>query len=320
MEQTQRDRKSLTRNIALFLLGAIAVAGIVFAYVQYDQKQQYIAQAIEEKRAQEQYVSDAFNRIESNLSKIRQHEGMIQQSMAESESMSNLGPEERIQHEIDMIEQLVEENNNLIANLNKQLDEKDSRLASYDRSVKDLKARIEEYKGVVDVLVAEKEALQRNLDETTLAKNNLEVQVGTLNEEVTLKTTTIEEQNQQLLEKERALHTAYFTVGTYKTLRDRNIVDKEGGFLGINRVKTLTHGADNGQFTEIDYRDVVAIPVDAKRCEIVSGQDPSTYTFQYENGKVESIRIMDPDRFWAKSKYLVVVVRDSNYDELAASR
>jgi len=320
MENQKMDKKKVAWSVALVMVSLIAVAGFFVAYAQYDQKQNYMAQATEALNAQEKRVMESYDRIESNLAKIGQYENMIQKNMVDAESNSSLGPEERIQNEISMIEQLINENNLLIANLNNQIDEKDSRLANYAKSVKDLNARVVEYKEVVDVLVAEKEALQKNLDETTLARNNLEVEVNNLGNEVSQKTTVIEDQNQLLLEKERDLHTAYFTVGTYKTLRDRNIVEKDGGFLGINREKNLSNGLDREKFQEIDTREVTEIPVDAKHCEIITDQDPSTYSLVYENDKVSSIKITDPARFWGKTKYLVVVVRENNSDELAESR
>jgi len=35
---------------------------------------------------------------------------------------------------------------------------------------------------------------------------------------------------------------------------------------------------------------------------------------------VSSLKITDPVKFWGKSKYLVVVVRDNTPDEMALSR
>jgi DNA repair exonuclease SbcCD ATPase subunit len=278
-----------------------------------------MAQTTEEKIAREKAVMDSYDRIESNLAKISQHENMIRQNMTNAENTSNLAPEERIQNEISMIEQLINENNLLIANLNSKIDEKDKRLAGYSKTVKDLQARVSEYKDMVDALVADKQELQRNLDETSIAKSNL-VKVSDLGNEVAHKKTVIEDQNQQLLEKELRLNTAYYTVGTYKELHDQNIVEKEGGFLGINREKTLANGLDHSKFTEIDTREVTEIPVDAKRCDIITNQDPATYSLVYENEKVSKIKITDPAKFWGKSRYLVVVVRESNFDETADSR
>lgn len=320
MENQKMDKKKVAWGISLIVVTLIAISGIVIAWQQYDQKQTYMAQTTEEKIAREKAVMDSYDRIESNLVKIGQYENMIKGNMTDAESNSSLGPEERIQHEISMIEQLINENNLLIANLNSQIDEKDSRLANYSKTVKDLQARVGEYKEMVDALVADKEALQKNLDETTMARNNLEVEVNNLGNEITQKSTVIEDQNQLLLEKELNLHTAYYTVGTYKSLRDQNIVEKEGGFLGINQEKNLSNGLDNEKFQEIDTREVTEIPVDAKRCEIITDQDPSTYSLVYENDKVSKIKITDPAKFWGKTRYLVVVVRESNFDETADSR
>jgi flagellar biosynthesis chaperone FliJ len=319
----QRQRKEENRaiwGIGIVILSIVAVAGYIVAWLQYDQKQDYMSQATEALNSQEKRVMESYDRIESNLAKITQYEEMIKGNMTDAESNSSLGPEERIQNEISMIEQLINENDMIIANLNSQIAEKDTRLANYAKSVKDLQARVMEYKANVEVLVAEKEALQKNLDETTLAKNNLEGEVVTLGTEVAQKSNVIEEQSAQLIEKERNLHTAYYTVGTYKSLHDQNIVEKEGGFLGINREKNLANGLDNEKFQEIDTRKITEIPVDARRCEIITNQDPSAYSLVYENDKVSKIKISDPDKFWGKSKYLVVVVRESNFDETADSR
>lgn len=307
-------------SVVLIVVSLIAIAGFILAYVQYDQKKDAMAQATEALNAQEKRVMESYDRIESNLAKIGQYENMIKGNMSDAENNSSLGPEERIQNEINAIEQLINENNALIANLQGQISEKDTRLAHYAQTVKDLQGRITEYKTNVETLIAEKEALQKNLDETTLAKQNLQSQVSSLDTQVAQKSNLIEEQNAQLLDKERKLHTAYYAVGTYKTLRDEKIVEKEGGFLGLNREKNLANGLDNSKFTEIDWRNVSEIPVEAKRCEVITGQDPSSYSLVYDNSTVSKIKITDPDKFWGKSKYLVVVVREANLNETASSR
>jgi flagellar biosynthesis chaperone FliJ len=320
MEDVKSNSKRMVLGISLFVVSLIAVAGFLVAYVQYDQKKEFVASAAQEQQNREKVVMDSYARIESNLARIGQYENMISQNMTDAENNSALAPEERIENEINMIEQLINENNNLIASLNKQIDEKDSRLAGYQKSVKDLQARVGEYKDMVNALVADKEVLQKNLDETTYAKNNLQVKVTSLDSEITAKASLIDQQNQQLLDKEKKLNTAYYKVGTYKALHEQNVVDKEGGFLGMNREKTLASGADREKFSEIDIREVTEIPVDAKRCEIITGQDPSSYSLVYDNDKVSSIKISDPVKFWGKSKYLVVVVRESNPDEMTAYR
>jgi len=134
------------------------------------------------------------------------------------------------------------------------------------------------------------------------------------------KSNEILDQKRLVIEREAALNTAYYAVGPYKTLRDKEIIKKEGGFLGINRETTLTGNPDEELFHEIDIRDITKIPVFAKKWDIVSGQDASSYELVYDNENMEWIHITDPEKFWKKSKYLVVVIREKDYDELALSR
>jgi hypothetical protein len=150
-------------------------------------------------------------------------------------------------------------------------------------------------------------------------REQLVVRVNELDQDLVVKSATIEQQNQQLLEKELALHTAYYVIGTFKTLKDKKILEKEGGFLGINQVKILSNELDPEQFHRIDTRVVTEIPVDARHCEVITDQDPSSYQLVDHESRVEAIRITDPSRFWEKTNYLVIVVRDNNA-ELAEAR
>jgi hypothetical protein len=270
--------------------------------------------------AQESQINAVFERIEANLAKIREKESMINQGFTTVDKNDNLSAEEKIQHEIEFIEYLLEENNRLIAGLNMQIEEKDSKLKNFEGTVRDLKSRVNKYQQDVAVLITEKEALQANLHETTLAKNKLAAKVDTLNQEIVVKSNEILDQKRLVIEKDYDLNRAYYTVGTYKDLRDRNILQKEGGFLGINRVTTLTGNPDKDLFLEVDIRDVVKIPVLTKHWEIVTGQDPSSYELSYDADQMEWINITDPEKFWKKTNYLVIVIRDKDASELALSR
>jgi len=309
----------LIKNIFLFLITVIAAAGIIVALQQYDQKRNFMEEANKLQAAQEEYMLAAFDRIESNLTQIREHEGMIHHNLTNVEHGTDPDPEARIQHEINFIEQLLNENNLLINSLNDQLNDKDKRIEGFERMEKELRKKLDEYKASVAVLVAEKEQMQRILDSLIEEKKQLVTRMDILDQEIAQQTATIEQQNRQLSEKELMLHTAYYAVGSYKSLKDRKILEKEGGFLGINQVKILSNELDPVHFNRIDTRVVTEIPVDARHCEIITGQDPSSYQLINHQNRVESIRITDPLRFWEKTKYLVIVVRDNN-SELAQAR
>ena len=103
-------------------------------------------------------------------------------------------------------------------------------------------------------------------------------------------------------------------------MRDLDILQKEGGVLGINRVKTLASDPDTDLFHEIDTRNVIKIPVVANRWKIITGQDPESYELQNINDRTEWIHITDPEKFWKKSNLLVIVVPENALSELASSR
>ena len=320
MENSVKN-KTMPVGLAIILMVLIALAGGIAFYLQNKQKHEMLAEAEQLRLSQEAGVMAAYDRIEANLASIWEHESMITKDFAGHEMTGDMGPEEKIQSEINFIRHLIDENNKLIAGLNEQIDKKDSRIAGYEKSVKDLQARVSSYQVQLDQLVAEKAALQKDLDNTIMVKDKLATQVDKLGSEVVKKEQIIGEQQAMLVDKEYALHTAYYRVGSYKTLRDQNLLQKEGGFLGINRVTTLAGVPEKGLFQEIDTRDIMKIPVFAKRWEIVTGQDPSTYEAEYnDEGLVEWISIKDPEKFWGKSQYLVIVVRDDDFDELALYR
>ncbi|MCU0370347.1 MAG: hypothetical protein MUC31_02940 [Bacteroidales bacterium] len=316
---TIRNR-NVPLGITIALIAVIIMAAALVITVQYNQKKKYTAAMEEFNAAQENHINAIFDRIESNLAKIREKESMISQGFSTTEKNDNLGREERIQHEIEFIEYLLAENNRLIADLNMQIDERNSRLKHYESTVKELKSRIDKYQQDVAVLITEKEALQASLNETTISRNKLAATVDTLNHEIVLKSNEIIDQKKLLIDKDNDLNRAYYAVGTYKELRDRNILQKEGGFLGINRVTSLTGNPDEELFHEIDIREVAKVPIFSKRWEIVTGQDPSSYELSYDAGQLEWLQITDPEKFWKKTNYLVIVIRDKDDDELTLSR
>jgi len=317
---TIKNYKTIPLSWAIIISLIIAIAAAVTIYVQYDQHKQFIAANEELLKANESQVLSVFDRIESNLAKIREKESLIKQDFTSPEIYGNMGPEERIQHEIEFIQHLMDENNALISDLYQRIEEKDSRLTKYEGTIKDFKTRISQYQSDLDKLFAENKSLQVSLEETTMAKNMLTAKVDTLNEDIAQKATEIEKQKLKVIERENALNTAYYAIGPYKELRDKNIIQKEGGFLGINRVKTLTGNPDPSLFQQVDIREIKKIPVFAKDWEIVTGQDPTSYVKEYINENLEWITITDPEKFWKKSKYLVIVIREKNADDLAFSR
>ncbi len=112
-------------------------------------------------------------------------------------------------------------------------------------------------------------------------------------------------------------NTVYYVVGTKDELEQRGIVKEEGGarflFVLWKSGKTLVPARtlDPTAFTPVDRRALSEIPLPAsdKEYRIVSRQDASALaTPPSADGTITGrVKIADSARFWANSKYLIIV-------------
>lgn len=112
----------------------------------------------------------------------------------------------------------------------------------------------------------------------------------------------------------------WYVVGTKEELLDRGIIREEGGsrvlFIFGKRGKTLvpSRTLDSTMFTAGDLRMLSSIPLPDAEADatwtVVTPQDLAAVgTPQDEKGRVvgDALSIMDAQRFWANSRYLIVV-------------
>ncbi len=303
MNTNKEKRTQNFKNASLGVLLALFLAATTFAVVQYKQNTELEAklaevQAIGNVTAREQL--EAYREIENNLANISMHEGNIRET-ANLEGVED--PQERIQAEIKAIETLMAENNKIIAELNQKVDAKDSRLTAYKRENGQLKTRLETYKDNLAQMEEINKQLASNLEQKTAENTKLQVDLQETNE-------VVANQEQALAEMDMKMHRAYYTVGEFKELKEKAVVNKDGGILGIAASKELNPKANTDQFTEIDIRFLKRIPVYKKNAEIVTPHDENSYEVVMEDNQVAWIQITNPELFWENSKYLVVVTKD----------
>jgi hypothetical protein len=105
------------------------------------------------------------------------------------------------------------------------------------------------------------------------------------------------------------MNTAYYCVGTYKELRDNKVLNKEGGFLGLGKKKTLNADFNKDYFTQIDITKVKTIPVNGKNAKLVTNHPSASYKLEVDSKKrAKSLTITDEEEFWKSSKYLVISI------------
>ena len=234
----------------------------------------------------------ATSEIESNLDSIFLMEGAIRLSTSQ-ESGINSTAKDRINANIAAINALMKQNREKINELSKKLKGANSKLAEYDRMIQHLNNRL-----------AIKDQDINNLNDKLKALN---LQVMELQTSVEILTAVNESQAQTISDQNKALHTAYYVVGESKDLRDKNIINKTGGLLGIGRTSQLDPNIDNSNFTQIDYTQVASIAINSKKAKIITSHPEDAYTLEKDNNTIINLHITNPDKFWSASKYLVIV-------------
>ena len=103
------------------------------------------------------------------------------------------------------------------------------------------------------------------------------------------------------------MNTAYYAFGTKKELAEKNVIEKEGGVLGLGKTLTLKKDFNRDYFQKVDIREFKQLTLNAKKAELLANHPADSYHFTGTN-TVEALVIDKPNEFWKASKYLVVVV------------
>jgi hypothetical protein len=198
---------------------------------------------------------------------------------------------------LDESETRLAESRRRVETLSKDLEGRDGRIAAFEKTVTDLQTAIDNQRQTIVALTEQLENLQRE-----------NVQLVMHNEELTR---TVDDMTVRD-------NTAWYVVGTKEELLEKGIITEKGGsrvlFLFGKRGRTLVpaRDIDLSQFSRIDVTLAADIPLPDPDGEysIVTLQDLSALgnlPDDHERYSGESLHIVDPVRFWANNRVLVVV-------------
>lgn len=233
---------------------------------------------------------ESFNEIEENLREIRQREMNIELKNREK-NLSPADAKRQIQEDINEIERLIAENKQTVQRLNTRLRRTGQESAQLNETMNEMKEN----------LSAQVEEREARIAELRKELGNLESTVAQLNQNLdSLQTANEQTYNQ--------LNTAYYVAGEYKELRDKNILEKAGGFLGLGRTKTLKDNLDPEKFNRIDIRNQTVFPVEGEGIELITHHPANSYKIEKDEQGHAKLVISDPEKFWASSRYMVMEV------------
>jgi len=238
----------------------------------------------------------AFNEIETNIKKITARENML--------SLQSMDPEiskdkkEEIMKEIQLIRDMIEQNKKKISSINAQLRNSGIKIASLQSRIDTLDAHIAQKDR--DMTALKMELVDRNFE------------IGQLNEKVVTMETDIAGKATVISEQTEEMNKAFVVSGTYKDLKEKGLLTKEGGVLGLGKKESLQENSIHDTlFTRIDITETRTIPVNSKSAKLVTEHPANSYTLVKDDAdKIAYIEIKDPATFWKLSKYAVVEVNN----------
>lgn len=240
----------------------------------------------------------AFNEIQSNLDSIKQKENIISQNtQGGTELQANA--KDQVTSDINAIYLLLQKNREIVAQLRSKLKKSDVRIVELEQLIETLNKQIE----AKDVEISD---LKDQLAKLNIKVEGLSSQVSNLNKTVNDLSSDNQSKQQTINEKTSELNTAYYVVGTTKELKEKKIITKEGGFIGLGKSKTVKSDFDKTYFTKVDITKLQGLPIFKKKATLLTTHPAGSFSLVGKKA-VDSLVIKNYAEFWSASKYLVIV-------------
>ncbi len=261
-----------------------------------EQNQQLTSMAKQKDSTINDFI-ESLNTIEENLEIIKEKETII----AVNSENPNKSQKQKIASDLTSINNLLEQNREKIADLDKKLNNSWYQNSKLRKLTDRLKTELENKE--TEII-----ALNGKVAKLNIEVENLNGQVTELNGTVLALNTENDAKTKEIEEKTSELNTGFYVFGTSKELQEKKVITKDGGFIGIGKTAVLNKDFNTNEFKKIDITKTTTIPVSGKKISLVTSHPSSSYKVEGVE-KIEGITILDPVEFWKSSKYLVVTVR-----------
>ena len=238
---------------------------------------------LNEKDAAIQELVSSFNEIQENLNTIKEKEKIISKVTSDGDVKSK---EDQIKEDIQSIYDLMAKNKDRIGSLSKKL--KNSKL-----QIDGLEKMIENMQATLSLKDSEIEELKTKIE-------GLNVELSSL-------TTNYKAVENESNQKTEIINTAFYAIGTSKELKEKNVITKEGGIIGLGKTTKLSSDFNKEYFTKINIEKTTSINLGAKKIKMLTTHPSNSYKLIGEK-PIEKLVITNTKEFWSASKYLVIIL------------
>ena len=199
----------------------------------------------------------------------------------------------QVLEDIKYINTLLEQNKKKIASLTAQLKRTGGTMKVLQTKITELEASMKQNEIEISDL------------KTALVDKKFEVEQ--LNTQMIVLNDTLAKKDEKISIQTYEMNKAFYACGTFKELKAKGLLTKEGGFIGLGKTESLTGNFPDNSFVQIDLTDTKSIPVNSKSAKFISEHPAGSYELIRDKDKlITAVEITDPDLFWKVSKYAVI--------------
>jgi hypothetical protein len=307
-----REKEEIIRNegtkkgaVTASIIGfVVLLLAVIISYSLYNRDHKFLLSQMETQKVSftEQLTSrdssigewvTTFGEIQKNIALIKEKEHIIATKSSTGELSKN--NKQQILEDIKYINTLIELNKKKIASLNSQLSKSGGTIKGMQTTITGLEASVKQSES--DIAELKTTLLNKKFEIEQLNTEKTDLQVAGVQKDEKISTQTHE------------MNKAFIASGTYKQLKAKGLLTKEGGFIGLGKTKTLAASFPDSSFKQIDLTVTKSIQVNSKNAKLISEHPASSYQLiRDKDKKIESIEITDPAEFWKISKYAVVEI------------
>lgn len=245
-----------------------------------------------EKDSLMQLMSD----IADGMNQIKALEDIVSVNNVSGET-----PDKRrdLRNDIQLIQESINKHKARLADLEKRLKQSTNYNTTMQKSIDNLKTQLEDQQKTINNLTEQLAAAHVQIKNLNQSVDSL----NTVNRNVTKEKEAAQQESKQLTNEVTNLNTIYYVIGSKKELKANKII--ETGFL--RKTKILEGDFEMSYFTKSDRRTLTEIPLHSKKAQVMTNHPKDSYEI-VEHGNVKSLHILNPNRFWEKSNFLVVKI------------
>lgn len=286
-------------NIKLSALACLFAVAAVSCSQQKTAETKDQAIRFENEAAYQQAIADRdtlislMSEINDGIMQIKALENIITVNTDETVNLR-----QQIINDIRAIQLSIASREERLAALEAKLNSSNANNATLQKTIASLRSQIEQQQSAINKLTGE-----LGIATETIAAQS--AQIDTLNAMVQTVSTDLEESQQANVDLTNKMNECYYVIGSNKELKEHKILEKK--FL--RSTKVMQGDFDQSYFTTGDKRMLKVIPLNVKKAEVKTGQPATSYELRKaDNGTLELV-ILNPDRFWEVTDYLVIEVK-----------